>query len=122
MDTVRIDKWLWAARFFKTRALAQKACAGGHVKVGGRNAKPAHPLRIGDEVQAMAPRGPVVAVVLALAEKRLSAPLAAELYEDHSPPPPPAEFRAGNPEVARARGAGRPTKEDRRALRRLRGR
>ena len=91
MDTVRIDKWLWAARFFKTRALAQKACAGGHVKVGGRNAKPAHPLRIGDEVQAMAPRGPVVAVVLALAEKRLSAPLAAELYEDHSPPPPPPE-------------------------------
>ena len=122
MDTVRIDKWLWAARFFKTRALAQKACAGGHVKVGGRNAKPAHPLRVGDKIHAVAPRGPIVAVVLALAEKRLSAPLAAELYEDHSPPPPPPEFRPGNAEVERAKGAGRPTKEDRRALRRLRGR
>ena len=123
MEEVRIDKWLWAARFFKTRALAQKACAGGHVQIGGRNAKPAHPLRVGDEVQALAPRGPIVAVVKALAEKRLSAPLAAELYEDHSPPPPPGpERHVARPTIDREKGAGRPTKEDRRALRRLRGR
>jgi len=122
MDSVRIDKWLWAARFFKTRALAQKACAGGHVEVGGRNAKPAHPLRIGDEIHARAPRGPIVVVVKALAEKRLSSPLAAELYDDHSPPPPASTSRASAPTMDRERGAGRPTKEDRRALRRLRGR
>lgn len=123
MDSVRIDKWLWAARFFKTRALAQQACAGGHVQVGGQNAKPAQPLRIGDEIHAAAPRGPIIVVVKTLAEKRLSATLAAELYDDHSPPPPPLPTaNAGRVTVDRERGAGRPTKEDRRALRRLRGR
>lgn len=122
MDSVRIDKWLWAARFFKTRTLAQQACAGGHVKVAGHNAKPAYLVRVGEEIRAICPRGPIVVVVNALAEKRLSAPLASELYDDHSPPPPSPGPLDGKPTFDRERGAGRPTKEDRRALRRLRGR
>ncbi|MFP6664759.1 MAG: RNA-binding S4 domain-containing protein [Deltaproteobacteria bacterium] len=119
MDSVRIDKWLWAARFFKTRTLAQQACTGGHMKVGGRNAKPAHPLRVGERIVGRAPRGDIIVIVTALAEKRGSAKLAAELFEDHSPPPPP---RRDPGPVERIQGLGRPTKGDRRALRRLRGR
>jgi ribosome-associated heat shock protein Hsp15 len=86
------------------------------VKVNGDSVKPSHPVRVGDEVRAEAPRGLVVWVVLALAEKRLSASLAAALYEDRSPPPPPREEVLAQ----RERGTGRPTKADRRALDRLR--
>lgn len=75
-------------------------------------------VKIGDEVRAFAPRGIVVLVVKGLAEKRLSAALAQLLYDDNSPPPPPKEERL----AVRERGAGRPTKADRRALSRLRGR
>jgi ribosome-associated heat shock protein Hsp15 len=117
MDDVRIDQWLSAARLFKSRTLARDACGGGHVKVNGVTAKPSHVVKIGDEVRATAPRGLVVVKVLAVAEKRLSPPLARALYEDHSPPPPPREEWVPR----RDRGAGRPTKQDRRALRRLKG-
>ncbi len=115
MEQVRIDKWLWAARLYKTRTQAQDACNGGHVKLNGSSARPSHPLRVGDRVEAHAPRGLLIVDVLALAEKRLGAPLARALYEDHSPPPPPKEALL----EVRARGAGRPTKADRRALERL---
>jgi ribosome-associated heat shock protein Hsp15 len=116
MDTVRIDRWLCAARLYKTRSACQQACVGGLVKLNGENVKPSHPVRIGDEIRAEAPRGQVIWLVKGVAEKRLSPPLAAALYEDHTPPPPPRE-----PAVAlRERGAGRPTKADRRALDRLR--
>lgn len=117
MDSVRVDQWLSAARIFKSRTLARDACAGGHVKVEGTAVKPSQPVRVGDEVRATAPRGLVVVKVLALAEKRLSPPLARALYEDHSPPPPPKEERM----PSRDRGAGRPTKSDRRALTKWRG-
>jgi len=118
MDSVRIDRWLNAVRLYKTRTLAQEACRGGHVKLNGRNAEPSAPVKIGDRIEAQAPRGPIVFDVIALADKRQAPPRARELYEDHSPPPPPREERV----APRARGAGRPTKADRRALRRLRGR
>lgn len=116
MDSVRIDRWLCATRLYKTRSLSQQACTGGLVKVNDANVKPSHPLRAGDEVRAEAPRGLVIWVVKGLAEKRLSAALAAALYEDHSPPPPPREEVV----APRDRGAGRPTKAERRALDRLR--
>jgi ribosome-associated heat shock protein Hsp15 len=86
------------------------------VKVNGSNVRPSHPIRQGDEISAEAPRGLVVWQVLALAEKRLSAALARALYEDQSPPPPPREEII----APRGRGAGRPTKAERRALDRLR--
>jgi ribosome-associated heat shock protein Hsp15 len=116
-EQIRIDRWLTATRVFKSRTLAQAACEAGHVRINDVHAKASHLVKIGDEVRAFAPRGTVVFVVKGLAEKRLSAALAQLLYDDHSPPPPPKEERV----AVRERGAGRPTKADRRALSRLRG-
>ncbi len=117
---VRIDKWMWAARLFKTRSQAAEACDGGHVKVGGANAKPARPVRLGDRIEARTPGGPRVVVVLALSGRRGPAEEAAKLFEDHSPPPPPKA-----PPIMRwERGdgrEGRPTKRDRRQLDRFKG-
>jgi ribosome-associated heat shock protein Hsp15 len=117
VSTVRVDKFLTAARIYKSRTQASDACTANHVKINGQNAKPSTPVKVGDEVIAHAPRGMVVLEVKTLAEKRLSAALARELYEDHSPPPPPREERV----APRLRGAGRPTKAERRALDRFRG-
>jgi ribosome-associated heat shock protein Hsp15 len=117
MASVRIDRWLAATRLYKTRSLAQQACVGNKVKLNGENAKPSTHVHAGDEVRvAESPRGLVVWEVKGFAEKRLSAALAAELYVDRSPPPPPREELV----APRERGAGRPTKADRRALERLR--
>lgn len=119
VESTRIDRWLSAARIYKSRTSASDACNGGHVKINGSPVtRASHVVRVGDEIHAVAPRGLVVLKVLGIAEKRLSPPLARLLYEDHSPPPPPKEERA----PARPRGAGRPTKADRRALERLRER
>ncbi len=116
---VRIDKWLWAARMFKTRSLAAKACDAGHVKVAGVSVKPAKLVRVGDTLEAVTPGGLKILEVRKLSEDRGPAPVARELYEDHSPPPPPREYV--EPFARRARGAGRPTKRDRRELGKLRG-
>jgi ribosome-associated heat shock protein Hsp15 len=116
MDSVRVDRWLCAARIYKSRTQATDACAGGHVKLNGLPVRASHGLRVGDLLSALAPRGPVVLEVLALADKRLAPPKARELYLDRSPPPPPREERTAR----RERGAGRPTKADRRALDKLR--
>lgn len=117
-ETVRVDRWLCAARVYKSRTLAQAACIGGHVEINGASARPSQGVRVGDRVSALAPRGVLELEVLALAEKRLSPALARQLYLDHSPPPPPREERP----VFRPRGSGRPTKAERRATERLRGR
>jgi ribosome-associated heat shock protein Hsp15 len=114
----RVDRWLTAARLYKTRAQAQTACTGGHVRVNGQPVKPSHLVKSGDEVRAEAPRGLVVLIVRHVAEKRLSTAMARELYEDRSPPPPPKEERDFG---LRERGAGRPTKADRRAVDKLKG-
>jgi ribosome-associated heat shock protein Hsp15 len=112
--SVRIDRWLCAARIFKSRTQAHDALEGGLVKLNDNAVRASQLVRIGDEVRA--PRGLVILRVLKIADKRLSAKLAIELYEDHSPPPPPREERV----AVRGRGAGRPTKQERRALDRLR--
>ena len=118
---VRVDRWLCAARIFKSRTLAAAACTGGHVRVNDESAKPHRVVGPGDALQVMAPSGLRMLEVVAVAEKRLSPPLARELYVDHTPPPPPREEpEAGAPR--RDRGMGRPTKRDRRALSHLRGR
>lgn len=118
MDSVRIDRWLCAARIFKARALATAACTGGHVSCNDANVKPHHAVKPGDRIEVRRDERIRRFEVVALADKRLSAPRAQELYEDHSPPPPPRDER---PRGASA-GAGRPTKRDRRTLRKLRGR
>jgi ribosome-associated heat shock protein Hsp15 len=119
LPEIRVDKWLWAARCFKTRGLASDACNAGHVKVNGGAAKPAKVVRPGDRVEVRTPAGLRILEIVALAERRGPAAAARELYVDHSPPPPPREMTA--PLLVRERGTGRPTKRDLRLLRKLRG-
>ncbi|MBN2622331.1 MAG: RNA-binding S4 domain-containing protein [Acidimicrobiales bacterium] len=120
VDETRVDKWLWAVRLFKTRALATAACKGGHVRVNGAPAKPASPVRVGDTVEAHVHGRSRVLEVARIIDKRVGAPVAATCVVDHSPPAPPREQA---PDVfVRERGAGRPTKRDRRQLDRLRTR
>ncbi|GAB3559278.1 RNA-binding S4 domain-containing protein [Spelaeicoccus albus] len=115
----RIDSWTWAVRFFKTRSAATAACKAGHVRVNGDRAKPAQTVRIGDEVRVRKEREHRV-IVRQILTKRVGAPIAVQAYEDRTPPPPP---RVEQPAVVhRERGAGRPTKRDRRALDKLHGR
>ena len=107
-------------RLFKTRSQATAACRSGHVRINGNRAKPASPVRVGDRVEARVGDRDRVLEVVAVIDKRVSAPLAAGCIVDHSPPPPDRQLDA--PVFQRDRGAGRPTKKDRRSLDRLRGR
>ncbi|MQY16002.1 Heat shock protein 15 [Streptomyces sp. RB5] len=117
--TARVDAWVWAVRLTKTRAMASTACRAGHVKVNGERVKPAQPVKPGDEVRVFHAGRERKVVVSRVIRKRVGPTVAAECYVDHSPPPPP---RAEIPVIAvRDRGAGRPTKRDRRDLERLRG-
>ena len=119
VESVRLDKWLWAARVFKTRSLAADACDGGKVDVNDQSAKPAKALRRGDLLRVTLPQGRRrILKVAALDDGRGSAAIARTLYEDLTPPDPP-RARWGAP-PARVPGAGRPTKRERRALDRLR--
>ncbi|KOV94462.1 RNA-binding S4 domain-containing protein [Streptomyces sp. NRRL B-3648] len=118
-ETVRIDSWIWAVRLIKTRSLGAAACRGGHVHVNGERVKPAYSLRVGDEVRLRNEGRERVVIVKRLIRKRVGAPVAVQCYIDNSPPPPPREAVA--PAGLRDRGAGRPTKRDRREIERLRG-
>ncbi|HEY8545915.1 MAG TPA: RNA-binding S4 domain-containing protein [Acidimicrobiales bacterium] len=118
MSATRVDKWLWAVRVYKTRGAATEACRGGHVRVNGASAKPATPVTVGDRVEATGPRGKRVLEVVEVIDKRVGAPVAVTCYHDRTPPPTPQE--QGGTLFARERGAGRPTKRDRRQLDRFR--
>ena len=118
MDTVRVDVWLWAVRLYKTRTAASDACRGGHVRVNGRPAKAATPVRSGDRVTTRLHGRERDLEVVRVIDKRVGAPIAAECLVDHSPPPPNREFVA--PAFVRDPAAGRPTKKDRRELDRFR--
>jgi len=119
VEGTRVDQWLWAIRLYKTRSAANEACRGGHVRINGTSAKPASPLKTGDRVQATI-RGDLRDVeVVQLIAKRVGAPIAAECYVDHSPPP--SAERPLRRLFPREPGAGRPTKRDRRLTDRLRG-
>lgn len=117
---VRIDAWLWAVRQFKTRSAATAACRAGHVRVNGERAKAAQSVRPGDEVRVRIDGFDRMLVVRQTLVKRVSATVAATALEDRTPPPPPRETAVIVP--MRDRGAGRPTKRERRDLERLRGR
>ncbi|WP_240203415.1 RNA-binding S4 domain-containing protein [Streptomyces actuosus] len=117
-ESVRIDSWIWSVRLVKTRSVGAAACKGGHVRVNGERVKPAHSVRVGDEVRLRHEGRERVVVVKRLIRKRVGAPVAVQCYIDNSPPPPPREAVA--PAGIRDRGAGRPTKRDRRELERLR--
>ena len=116
----RVDSWLWAIRLYKTRSAAATACRGGHVSVNGRTAKPAARVVRGDRVEARANSLRRELEVVEPVEKRVGAAIAVTCYIDHAPPPPPtARADAPPPAAERARGAGRPTKRDRRQIDRL---
>jgi ribosome-associated heat shock protein Hsp15 len=118
MESVRVDKWLWAIRRYKTRSDATEACRGGHVKINGEPAKPASVVKVGYLVETTGGGHERRFEVAQLIEKRVSAPLAATCFIDHSPPPPPTE--AYLRPLFRDPGTGRPTKRERRQLDRLR--
>jgi ribosome-associated heat shock protein Hsp15 len=118
--SARIDQWLWSTRLTKTRSDAASACRAGHVKVNGKTAKPSSPVRVGDRVEARLGKRERIVEVAQVVVKRVGASIAAGCYVDYSAPPPerPADLAF----AARDRGAGRPTKRDRRRIDRLRGR
>jgi ribosome-associated heat shock protein Hsp15 len=116
MDDVaatRVDRWLWAVRVFKTRTEATDACRGGHVRVNGRPAKPATPVHPGDEVRARVHDITRIVEVARVIHRRVGAADAATCFVDRTPAPPP---EASVPVARRDRGAGRPTKRERRVL------
>lgn len=116
---LRLDKWLWYARFFKSRTLAAKLCASGRIRLDGAIVqKPHHQVRTGNVLTF--PLGPHVRVIkiLALGTRRGPAPEARGLYEDLAPPQLAVPAAAAG---QRLRGSGRPTKADRRAIDRLQG-
>ncbi len=117
----RIDKWLWFARCVKTRTLAQKLVNGGNVRVNSeREVSASAKIKVGDVLTISLPRGIRILKVVAPGEKRGSATLAAELYEDLSPPPPPkSDGPRPLPQAVREKGSGRPTKRERRETDRL---
>ena len=116
-DETRIDRWLCAVRLVKTRPMATQLCEGGHVEINGHSAKPATKVRAGDEVHALiATRERIVEVVRPI-QTRVGADVAAACYIDKSPPPVVREIRPG---IKVIRGEGRPSKQLRRELDRLR--
>ena len=122
---MRIDKWLWAARFFKTRSLAERACELGRIESNETRAKPAREVRIGDMVRVKNDSGEFEIEVLALSEMRGPAPVAQKLYQETDASREMrlklAEERKAMPHFEASR-EGKPSKRDRREIGRLRGR
>lgn len=118
---VRLDKWLWAVRLFKTRSLATEACAAGHVKVNGQRAKPGRTVHPGELVEAQVGEVRRTVRVLGTLQRRVGAKAVAPYLQDLTPPEelhPPREAHV-EPLFHRPKGTGRPTKRDRRLLERM---
>jgi len=120
LTSARIDQWIWSVRLTSTRPDAAAACRAGRVRINGKLAKPSSPVVVGDRIEARLGDRERIVEVQRLIVKRVGAAVAVDCYEDSSPPPPVGESQ---PVFAqRDRGAGRPTKRDRRQIDRLRGR
>ena len=117
--SVRVDSWLWAVRVFKTRSLATAACRAGHVRINGDRVKASQSLKVGDEVRVRIAGFDRILEVAGLLTKRVGAVIAAQCVVDKTPPPPEPSEVALLP--VRDRGAGRPTKRERRDIDKLRG-
>lgn len=123
MEQVRVDKWLWAARFYKTRSLATDAVTGGRVHVNGERVKPSKDVRVGDTVELRIGTVPWTVLVTGLSGKRGSAAVAATLYDETPESAAAREHQAALRKLSRPLGADlgeRPTKQDRRRLEALR--
>ena len=117
-EVARIDKWLWAARIFKTRSIAADACKNGRVTIGGVNVKPSHMVKAGETVDVRKPPVTYSFRILKTIEQRVGAKLLPEIYENVTAPDQYEllEMNRISGFVDRARGTGRPTKKDRRAM------
>ena len=117
-ETARIDKWLWAARIFKTRSIAADACKNGRVVVNNANVKPSRPLKVGEVVHVRKPPITYSFRVLKCIEQRVGAKLVPEIYENVTDPKQYEllEMSRISGVIDRQRGTGRPTKKDRRAM------
>lgn len=117
-EVARIDKWLWAARIFKTRSIAADACKNGRVTIGGVNVKPSHTVKAGETVCVRKPPVTYSFRILKTIEQRVGAKLVPEIYENVTTPDQYEllEMNRISGFVNRARGTGRPTKKDRRAM------
>lgn len=117
-EKLRIDKYLWAIRIFKTRSLATEACKAGRVKLNGQNIKPSYVVKIGETFAIQ--KGPErkVIFVTGLLERRVDAKTAVQFYEDRTPVEETYAFKSvfQAPVLKRDRGTGRPTKRDRREI------
>jgi ribosome-associated heat shock protein Hsp15 len=123
MERVRVDKWLWAARFFKTRGAATEAVLGGHVQVNGGRVKPARDLVVGDRLEIRRGQLRFTVTVTGLADRRGPASVAAGLYDEDPESIATRERQRDERRLARPLGAdlsARPTKRDRRRLDALR--
>ncbi|HHT40968.1 MAG TPA: RNA-binding S4 domain-containing protein [Actinomyces sp.] len=118
-QSVRVDTWLWSVRQLKSRSKATAACKAGHVKVNGYTAKPSQQVTVGDTVTYRFQGFDRILEVTKILKTRVGAPIAQTAYIDHSPPRPDPYVMMSIPR--RARGTGRPTKRERRALDKLRG-
>lgn len=117
-DTARVDKWLWAARIYKTRSLAADACKNSRVTIDGMNVKPAHMIKRGDIISVKKPPITYSFMVLNCIEQRVGAKLLLDVYKNVTDPKQYEllEMSRISGFVDRARGTGRPTKKERRAL------
>ena len=123
MEQVRIDKWLWAVRIYKTRSYAASACRASAVRINGAIAKPATLLRIGDSVSARNKAITRTLRVVGITEKRVSASLTDQYVEDKTPQQEYdlAAGKRANARLFKHEGGGRPTKKDRRTIQQLLG-
>ena len=117
-ESARLDKWLWAARIFKTRSMAADACKNGRVTVGGANAKPSRTVKTGETISVKKPPITYSFKILNAIETRVGAKLIPQVYEDATDPKQYEllEMSRISGFIDRARGMGRPTKKDRRAM------
>lgn len=121
-EKLRIDKYLWAIRAFKTRSLATEACKAGQVKLAGHAIKPAYVVKVGEVYSVQKGALKKVIQVVDLLERRVDAKTAINFYLDLTPPEETASYKSSflAPILTRDRGAGRPTKKDRREIDELR--
>ena len=118
MDSIRIDKYLWAVRYYKSRSESTEACNGNKVRINGAVAKPGKAVKIGDIVEVHKGIATLSCKVLQLSENRMGAQLVPDFAEDITPDSEKAKFHAPRETIVlkREKGAGRPTKKDRREL------
>ncbi|GGC23085.1 heat-shock protein Hsp15 [Parapedobacter defluvii] len=118
IEKLRVDKYLWAIRIFKTRSLATDACKAGRVKLNGQNIKPSHVVKVGDTYHIQKGVEKKIVEVTALLDRRVDAKTAVNFYEDRTPLEETYGYKAiyHAPILKRDRGTGRPTKKERREI------